>query len=491
MGNILDKEKQFSGKVVKKLEDTLEEVMIQITDKELSISNLAKSLDEALVASNNKSMVLEEKSAEVDDLTEQLKLFRVKNEEQRQDIQTMIASNKEQIHRITLASNKEIADLNKSLKLAMDRNKELEAKVHIATNSIKDSIQQMVVLEDDNKSKKKIIDEMSVDMISLIDRLDKQDDINFQNIGQIAKLDDELMIKNATVEEKNSIINDMSLDIINLTKQLELVMAKNQELETDNQSLVDSNNDIERLKLYMSKSEAQRREIQSLVADRKEQIDQITNASKKEITDLNERLVHVMNRNQKLEKVVQTLTNSVKGSTQQMIETEDDNESKEGSANVLSTIRDWSAARGALAAEHDDDCNDTVSSFNSPGSFTSEQHDLIKRLDVLKKSAHTSSSFEDCNDLASFVDSRGSYTSEQTSFSQDEDRSDDDQATGNDTASFDNSQDSFSSDIFKSEQTSQSQDGSDDGTYVSDNRQDKTIRQNVRGCTDAQSRTAN
>ena len=198
----------------------------------------------------NKNISLQEKIAEVADLTEKLHFVQVKNEEldsenrilvdsnkdivhiterlqfymkqyedQRREVTNMVADKKEQMHQLKVASDKEIAFLNERLARIMANNEELDSKVQVAATSIKESIKQMAMLEDDNEAKQIIIDKMSAEIVNLTLSLEKLDDINTKNVVQITALEDELTVTKAAIEDKNHIIEDMSVDIVTLTEQ--------------------------------------------------------------------------------------------------------------------------------------------------------------------------------------------------------------------------------------------------------------------------------
>jgi len=128
LSKMLDKEKEFSVAVVKKLEDTLEDVTTQITDQmsaqkesEVTICNLTKSLEDAQVDNNNKTLELEKKTAENVELSDRLQQSKTKFYELKSDVETLIARNKENLQVISdleddVASKKcTIDDLTKAI----------------------------------------------------------------------------------------------------------------------------------------------------------------------------------------------------------------------------------------------------------------------------------------------------------------------------------------------------------------------------------------
>ena len=128
LSKMLDKEKEFSVAVVKKLEDTLEVVTTQITDQmsaqkesEVTICNLTKSLEDAQVDNNNKTLELEKKTAENVELSDRLQQSKTKFYELKSDVETLIARNKENLQVISdleddVASKKcTIDDLTKAI----------------------------------------------------------------------------------------------------------------------------------------------------------------------------------------------------------------------------------------------------------------------------------------------------------------------------------------------------------------------------------------
>jgi len=231
---------------------------IKSLENELSVARA--SHNEMSTDIFNKNISLQEKIAEVADLTEKLHLVQVKNEEldsenrilvdsnkdivhiterlqfymkqyedQRREVTNMVADKKEQMHQLKVASDKEIAYLNERLARIMANNEELDSKVQVAATSIKESIEQMAMLEDDNEAKQIMIDKMSAEIVNLTLSLEKLDDINTKNVVQITALEDELTVTKAAIEDKNHIIEDMSVDIVTLTEQYDKLKYDNSE----------------------------------------------------------------------------------------------------------------------------------------------------------------------------------------------------------------------------------------------------------------------
>lgn len=196
----------------------------------------------------------------------------------------------------------------------------------------------------------------TIDIANLTEQLNELSGINSENISRISALDEKITIKNATIDLMTVDINNKSLsleekssEIAPLAEQLRLTIIKNVELDAENRILVDSNKEIvylaERLQLYKTNNEAQRLEIKSLIADKKDQIDELTLASNTEIADLNARLELVMARNNELEIWVDRI--------KQMSALEEDNEANKKIINDLSAdITKLRTACESLAAEN-------------------------------------------------------------------------------------------------------------------------------------------
>ena len=200
----------------------------------------------------------------------------------------------------------------------------------------------------DIQLKCKQLEEKTTDIIHLAERLDKHDEVTNRNARRIKSLENELSVAKASHSEtstdifnKNISLQEKITEIADLTEKLHVVQIKNEELDSENRVLVDSNKDIvhitERLQFYMKRYEDQQREVTNLVAKKKEEMHQLRVASDKEIAYLNERLARSMANNEELDSKVQVAATSIKEGIKQMAMLEDDNEAKQIIIGEMST----------------------------------------------------------------------------------------------------------------------------------------------------------
>lgn len=316
-------EKENNAAIVRKSKKTLKYVTSQMADKlstqkeylSKTISDLVKSCDSAAVDVNNKRTLLEEKAAENDSLVKQLQLYMTKNDGLKSEVQTLITRNTE-------------------------------------------NIQQMNVLEGDVAAKQSIIDQIRIETNEWAATCDNM-------VAENALLEDRLDVYKdesdglkKTVQEMESKNKENAIEVENLTSSLQEVIERNEashekELEELRKMLAmekvekavvirKSKRTLGYVTAQMTAEISTQKEsiggtitlLSKALDESKKSLDEalvdvhnkkiLLEAKSAQITGFDERLKLSNNKNQELEKEVQTLVNSNTVKALQMTVMEDD-----------------------------------------------------------------------------------------------------------------------------------------------------------------------
>ena len=288
----------------------------RLSAKEIMIEKMSEDITEKSQTLEEKSVTIDYFTAENSELTEQLQLSTAKSNCLQGEIESLVASNKEYVQQISVLEDdlvskknvidemsedienkrKEMSELIEQLQNSTTESDGLKKCVDALVASNNQNVQQLSVLEselmaknneindlrdriqhksvslDEESTKMTILSEqlhaMKSEIVGLKTSFESAAAINKVNVEQIAFLESDLAAKIKNINEKDRLVEVKSLEIADFTERLQIVNIQNGRLNAEVESLVaNEKENAEQINLLKSQLATEKIVIEEMAAD--------------------------------------------------------------------------------------------------------------------------------------------------------------------------------------------------------------------------------